>query len=348
MTSSATLPSHSFHSSYTGLPGVPQMLQAESTLRILTFPVPFAPHLLQIIPESKGTFSHLSIWIHLSVLPKRTEGGRERRQTSSIHTDFSCWCRETSPADRAMRDWGSGEVRGQLTVSAWGSLSVPSRLGVHPFWIMGIASVGSTPVFSLSSRDFLDSEEEWEGAMRSHPLLPFSSRSSFTRARQRRDYSPSMSSFTAWDSIPSIKTSVCVDGPGAWVGGCLRWPFWIKGMTSSLGASEGFTLMWTQRSEIGRVAQAVSPEPQPFTQKKHKSHTHPQPHRSCPPFSCYTLVVLSLDSLPHTNSFFFFFWLHLVTCEIVVPQPVVKPRPPAVKIRSPNHWTTREPSLPTS
>lgn len=159
-------------------------------------------------------------------------------------------CRETSLADRAMRDWGSGEVRGQLTVSAWGSLSVPSPLGVHPFWIMGIASVGSTPAFSLFSRDFLDSEEEWEGAMRSHPLLPFSSPSSFTRARQRRDYSPSMSSFTAWDSIPSIKTSVCVDGPGAWVGGCLRWPFWIKGMTSSLGASEGFTLMWTQRSEI--------------------------------------------------------------------------------------------------
>ena len=184
--------------------------------------------------------------------------------------------------------------------------------------------------------------------MRSHPLLPFSSPSSFTRARQRKDYSPSMSSFTAWDSIPSIKTSVCVDGPGAWVGGCLRWPFWIKGMTSSLGASEGFTLMWTQRSEIRRVAQTVRPEPQPFTQKKHKGHIHPQPHGSCLPFSCYTLVVFSLESLPHYELFFFFFGLHLVTCEIVVPQPGVKPWPLALKTRSPNHWTTREPSLPTS
>lgn len=94
------------------------------------------------------------------MLPKRTEG-RERWQTCSIHTDFSCWYRETSLADRTMRDWGSGEVRGQLTVSAWGSLSVPSPLGMHPFWIIGIVSVGSTPTFSLSSRDFLDSEEEW-------------------------------------------------------------------------------------------------------------------------------------------------------------------------------------------
>lgn len=46
---------------------------------------------------------------------------------------------------------------------------------MHPFWIMGIASVGSTPEFSFSSRDFLESKEEWEGAMRSHPILPFSS-----------------------------------------------------------------------------------------------------------------------------------------------------------------------------
>lgn len=63
---------------------------------------------------------------------------------------------------RQGRGWERRGARGQLTVSAWGSLSVPSPLGVHPFWIMGIASVGSTPAFSLSSRDFLDSKEEWE------------------------------------------------------------------------------------------------------------------------------------------------------------------------------------------
>lgn len=86
-----------------------------------------------------------------------------------------------------------------------------------------------------------------------------------------------MSSFTAWDSTPSIKASVFVDGPRAWVGGCLRWPFWIKGMTNSLGVSEGFTLMWTQRREVGRVAWSVGSEPHSSLQRKHlDSLPHPQ------------------------------------------------------------------------
>ena len=38
----------------------------------------------------------------------------------------------------------------------------------------------------------------------------------------------------------------------------------------------------------------------------------------------------------------FFFWSCHVACEILVPQPGIKPVPPAVKARSPNHWTTRE------
>lgn len=90
-----------------------------------------------------------------------------------------------------------------------------------------------------------------------------------------------------------------VDGPGAWVGGCLRWPFWIKGMTSSLGVSEGFTLMWTQRCEVGRIAWSVGSEPHSSLQRKHKSQTHPQlegPHPRSPVMS---LMVFSLDSLPH-------------------------------------------------
>lgn len=70
--------------------------------------------------------------------------------------------REVRLADMEKRGWDRRGVRGQLTVSAWGSLSDPSSLGAHLFWIIEIASVGSTPVFSLSSRDFLDSKEEWE------------------------------------------------------------------------------------------------------------------------------------------------------------------------------------------
>ena len=40
----------------------------------------------------------------------------------------------------------------------------------------------------------------------------------------------------------------------------------------------------------------------------------------------------------HLNSFFPF----LVACEILVSQPGIEPMPPAVEVRSLNHWTTRE------
>ena len=40
--------------------------------------------------------------------------------------------------------------------------------------------------------------------------------------------------------------------------------------------------------------------------------------------------------------FCFFFWPRHVACGILVPWPGIKPGPPAVKARSPNHWTTRE------
>ena len=48
-------------------------------------------------------------------------------------------------------------------------------------------------------------------------------------------------------------------------------------------------------------------------------------------------------------SFFFFFavvvvpfWLCHMVCGILVPHPGIEPRPPAVAVWSPNHWTTRE------
>lgn len=119
--------------------------------------------------------SFQSRYINLLGVPQtlqRVEGGRGRQQASNTHTQtFPALCREVL-ADREKRGWGRRGARGQLTVSARGSLPAPSSLGVHLFWIMGIASVGSTPAFSLSSRDFLDSKEEWEGAMRSHYTLP--------------------------------------------------------------------------------------------------------------------------------------------------------------------------------
>ena len=126
-------------------------------------------------------------------------------------------------------------------------------------------------------------------------FLPF-----LHQSKAKGDHSPSMSSFTAWESIPSAVASTSVDGPGAWVGGCLREPFWIKGMTSSLGASEGFTLMWTQRNEVRRVVWSVGAEPHPFIQRKHKSQTHPHPIPQTIPSVLSGSPVMSL-MVPYLN-----------------------------------------------
>ena len=40
--------------------------------------------------------------------------------------------------------------------------------------------------------------------------------------------------------------------------------------------------------------------------------------------------------------FFFFFWPHRMACGILVPQPGIEPGTMAVKMLSPNHWTTRK------
>ena len=42
----------------------------------------------------------------------------------------------------------------------------------------------------------------------------------------------------------------------------------------------------------------------------------------------------------------FFFWPHHVACGILVPQPGIKPVPPALGVQSLNHWTSREVHLP--
>ena len=40
----------------------------------------------------------------------------------------------------------------------------------------------------------------------------------------------------------------------------------------------------------------------------------------------------------------FYFWLHCVSCRILVPNQESNPCPTAVEAWSPNHWTAREPS----
>ena len=38
----------------------------------------------------------------------------------------------------------------------------------------------------------------------------------------------------------------------------------------------------------------------------------------------------------------FFFWPYCEACGILVPWPGIEPGPPAMKVLTPNHWTTRE------
>ena len=56
--------------------------------------------------------------------------------------------------------------------------------------------------------------------------------------------------------------------------------------------------------------------------------------------------VLSSEKTPARNFtnhfFFFFFWPRHVACGTLVPWPGIEPGPLAVKVQSPDHWTTRE------
>ena len=44
----------------------------------------------------------------------------------------------------------------------------------------------------------------------------------------------------------------------------------------------------------------------------------------------------------YTINLFFFFKPCHIAFGILVPQPGIKPKPSAVKVQNPNHWTTRE------
>ena len=51
----------------------------------------------------------------------------------------------------------------------------------------------------------------------------------------------------------------------------------------------------------------------------------------------YASTILFLFSF-----FFLFFWSCWMTCRTLVPQPGIKPMPPAVEAWSPSHWTAKE------
>ena len=42
------------------------------------------------------------------------------------------------------------------------------------------------------------------------------------------------------------------------------------------------------------------------------------------------------------KKFLCLFWLHHVSCRIIVPWPGIEPRATAAKVPSPNHWTTKD------
>lgn len=58
----------------------------------------------------------------------------------------------------------------------------------------------------------------------------------------------------------------------------------------------------------------------------------------------YKMGIMKVPTTDSWEIFFltFLFWTHHEACGILVPQPGVEPRPPAVKSLSPNPWTARE------
>ena len=66
-------------------------------------------------------------------------------------------------------------------------------------------------------------------------------------------------------------------------------------------------------------------------------YTHTRTHTHIYMFLCMCIYVHFIHFI-----FNFIFWLHPVTCGILVPRPGIEPVPPAVEARSLNHWTARE------
>ena len=54
---------------------------------------------------------------------------------------------------------------------------------------------------------------------------------------------------------------------------------------------------------------------------------------------CISLIIFLVIL---TIFYLFIYFLLRMTCGILVPQPDIEPVPSAVKVWSPNHWTTRE------
>ena len=77
----------------------------------------------------------------------------------------------------------------------------------------------------------------------------------------------------------------------------------------------------------------ISPYPLPLASPFHP----PYPTRCLQFFICLWFTFLNI-----AYQVLFFFWPHCMACGILVPQPGIKPVPPAVEVQSPNHWTTRE------
>ena len=59
------------------------------------------------------------------------------------------------------------------------------------------------------------------------------------------------------------------------------------------------------------------------------------PHSNHLTFCCHS------DLSKTDFSYFFYFWLHHLVCGILVPQPRIKPVPPALEVCSLNHWTAK-------
>ena len=56
----------------------------------------------------------------------------------------------------------------------------------------------------------------------------------------------------------------------------------------------------------------------------------------------YRLVRSPNSFLNYILFIFLIFWPHQAACGILVPWPGIEPTPPALEVRSLNHWTTRE------
>ena len=62
-----------------------------------------------------------------------------------------------------------------------------------------------------------------------------------------------------------------------------------------------------------------------------------------PACCCFTHIIsFNPSNNPTGKCSGFLFWLPGVPCRILVPQPRTELQPSAVKVQSPNHWTTRE------